>query len=113
MEETKNLCVQIPIALHNRVREEQERAALTLSQYMTKLLTQYYENGGTTMTNTKTIAFQIPEELFQRLKDHLAQEAERTGYKISQRKFIVGLIEQALGESDTAAVSETASPDNH
>ena len=36
MEETKNLCVQISIALHNRVREEQARAALTLNQYMTK-----------------------------------------------------------------------------
>lgn len=39
------------------------------------------------MNNTKTIAFQIPEELFQRLKNHLAQEAERTSYKIRQRKF--------------------------
>ena len=42
MEETKNLCVQIPVALHQHIREEQERTELTLSQYMTKLLTQYY-----------------------------------------------------------------------
>lgn len=107
MEETKNLCVQIPITLHNRVREEQIRSELNLNQYITNLLTDYYEHGGSHMTNTKTIAFQIPEELFQRLKNHLAQEAERTGYKISQRKFIVALIEQALNES------ETASPDNN
>ena len=113
MEETKNLCVQLPLALHSRVREEQERAGLTLSQYMTNLLAQYYEKGGTSMNSTKTIAFQIPEELFQRLKDHLAQETERTGYKISQRRFMVSLIEQALRESEAAVASEAIPSDNN
>lgn len=46
---------------------------------MTKLFTQYYEKGGNPMNNIKTIAFQIPEELFQRLKNHFAHEAKRTG----------------------------------
>lgn len=103
MEETKNLCVQIPVALHQRIREEQERAELTLSQYMTKLLTQYYENGGSEMSYTKTIAFHVPEELFRRFKAHLAQQAEHTGYKINQRKFMVALLEQALNESEAAS----------
>lgn len=103
MEETKNLCVQIPVALHQHIREEQERTELTLSQYMTKLLTEYYENGGSEMNHTKTIAFQVPEELFRRFKAHLTRQAEHIGYKISQRKFMVALLEQALNESEAAS----------
>jgi hypothetical protein len=45
---------------------------------------------------TRTLAVQISEELFQRLKAHLAQESERTGRKITQKEFLLALIEQAL-----------------
>ena len=31
-EETRNLCAQIPSALHARVRQEQEKAGRTLSE---------------------------------------------------------------------------------
>ena len=51
------------------------------------------------MDMMRTLAFQIPEELFQRLKDHLSQEAERTGKRISQKEFILGLIQRALDET--------------
>ena len=50
--------------------------------------------------NTRTLAFQIPEELFQRIKEHLERETARTGKKLTQREFILGLIEQALDEPD-------------
>ena len=70
-EKTKNLCAQIPESLHNRVRQEQEASELTLSQYITKLITEYYEGGKAAMENTRTMAVQIPEELFQQLKDYL------------------------------------------
>ena len=40
---TKNLCAQIPESLHARVRQEQEAAGQTLGQYMTDLITKYYE----------------------------------------------------------------------
>ena len=43
-EKTKNLCAQIPEDLHNRVRQEQERSRKTLSQYMTWLITTFYED---------------------------------------------------------------------
>lgn len=54
------------------------------------------------MTATKTLAFQIPEELDLRIKKHLASEKERTGKKVSQREFIVRLIEQALDAYEAA-----------
>ena len=97
MEATKNLCAQIPLALHARIRAEQEKSGETLSAYITMILTQYYE-GGKEMDNMRTLAFQIPEELFQRLKDHLAREAERTGKRVSQKEFVLALIQRALDE---------------
>ena len=49
------------------------------------------------MAATKTLAFQISEELDQRLKNFIAAEKKR-GRKISQKEFVIGLIEQALAE---------------
>ena len=95
MEQTKNLCAQIPLSLHQRIREEQTKAEKSLSEYITEILTQYYE-GGSSMAGTRTLAVQISEELFQKLKAHLAAESERQGRKISQKEFLLNLIQQAL-----------------
>ena len=98
---TKNLCAQIPVELHNRLRAEQERSGLTLSAYMTDLLTKYYEKGSEkTVEGMRTMAFQIPEEMFQRLKKHLERESQRTGRKVSQKQFVLGLIQQVLDEAE-------------
>ena len=58
------------------------------------------------MVQTKTLAIQISEELDQRLKNYLAAEKERTGKKVSQKEFVVGLIEQALDAYDAANAAE-------
>ena len=57
--------------------------------------------------DTRTLATQIPEELFERLKAYL----KKNGLK--QRQFIIGLIEDALEQDveDTAGQPETAEPD--
>ena len=58
--------------------------------------------------DTRTLATQIPEELFERLKAYL----KKNGLK--QRQFIIGLIEDALEEDeveDTAEQPETEEPD--
>ena len=65
-ENQKNLCAMLPAELHSQVRAEQEQAGLTLSAYMTQLLTDYYEGGKEKMEKgTRTMAFQMPEEMFQ------------------------------------------------
>ena len=98
MEEKKNLCAPIPLSLHQRLRAEQEQRGQTLSDYITDILKEHFDGGTRTMnTNTRTIAFQVPEELFERLKDYLA----RNGLK--QKDFILGLIERELNDTaDTA-----------
>ena len=109
MAEQKNLCALIPIALHDRVSQAKDEAGLTTAQYITNLLTEYFtmkENGGTAaMTNngTRTMAFQISEELFLRIKAHLERETARTGRKLTQREFVLGLVEQALNEAERQA----------
>ena len=97
----KNLCAMIPVALHDRVRAAQEQAGVTLSAYITELLTNYYEGGKEKMAEgMRTMAFQMPEEMFQRLKAHLERESARTGKKVSQKEFVLGLIRQALDEAE-------------
>ncbi len=115
MAQTKNLCAQIPLDLHQRVCEAREQSGLTTAQYITNLLTEYFkmkmnENGGnTTMTgNTRTMAFQIPEELFQRIKAHLERESIRSGRKYTQREFVLGLIEEALDEAERLVAEENS-----
>ena len=101
MEQRKNLCAQVPPSLHTQVTEAREALGQTTSEYITNLLTEYFEmkkNGGkeTMATNNRTMAFQISEDLFQRIKAHLERETVRTGRKLTQREFVLGLIEEAL-----------------
>ena len=43
MEERKNLCAMLPVALHTRVRQEQEKAGMTLGEYVEAMITEYYD----------------------------------------------------------------------
>ena len=108
-EPTRNLCAQIPTSLHAKVRERQEASGQSLSQYMTWLITKFYEEEGkpTMKSNQRTVAFQVPEELFERFKDYL----KRNGIK--QNAFFLNCIQQALnaeqqnsGDGGTEAAQE-------
>ena len=99
-EKTKNLCAHIPESLHNRVREEQQRSGMTLNAYMTLLITEYYERKeGAAMedTNTRTLALQIPADLFDTLDRYLAE------HKLTKKEFITGLIRDALEKASGGA----------
>jgi len=95
MEAKKNLCGMIPEELHARAVAEKEQLGLkTLGEYVELILKEHFE-GGITMAETKTLAFKITEELDQRLKNFIAVE-KKHGRKITQKEFVIGLIEQAL-----------------
>ena len=91
-EDTRNLCAQIPVGLHARVRREQEASGKTLSGYMTWLITKFYEEGGDAPMEGKqrTVAFQVPEELFQRFKAYLREQG------MKQNAFFLDCIRRAL-----------------
>ena len=93
---TKNLCAQIPIDLHRKVREYQEQSGKSLGEYMTWLITTFYqfeEEQKMTNTETRTVAFQVPAELFEAFKDYL----QRRGMK--QKEFFLACIQNALAET--------------
>ena len=110
MADKKNLCAQIDTALHARVRQEQEQSGKTLSEYVEQLITDYYKmKENTKMTgDIRTLAVQIPEELFLRLDAYL----KRSGIK-SKKQFLISLIEDALeqDEEDPAVQPETEEAD--
>ena len=98
-EERRNLCAQVPIALHSRVRQEQEASGKTLSEYMTWLITEFYENGGKqTMVkgDQRTVAFQVDADLFERFKDYLKRQ------NLKQNAFFLSCIQRALEEESAA-----------
>ena len=49
---------------------------------------------------TRTLAFQVSEELFQRIKIFLARYEQIYHRKLSQKEFLVHLIERELDEAE-------------
>ena len=115
MADKKNLCAMIPADLHARVRQEQEQSGQTLSEFVEQLITDYYKmKANSKMTgDMRTMAIQLPEELFERLKAYLKKN------NLKQKQFIIGLIEDALeqdekdttAQADSESASETEEPD--
>ena len=103
METRKNLCAMLPVTLHTRVRQEQENAGMTLGEYVEALITEYYDwKDGRIMTGEmRTLAAQIPAELFDRLDHYLKERG------IKKKDFLVDIITRALEEAEAAEVTET------
>ena len=103
METRKNLCAMLPVALHTRVRQEQEKAGMTLGEYVEAMITEYYDwKDGKIMTGEmRTLAAQIPAELFDRLDRYLKERG------IKKKDFLVDIITRALEEAEAAEATET------
>lgn len=107
-EKVKNLCAPIPAGLHARVREEQEASGKTLGQYMAWLIQTFYENQVKEETimimDKRTVAFQVPGELFEKFKDYLQERG------IKQNAFFLDCIHRALaeGQEECEAAGDTA-----
>ena len=103
MEKRKNLCAMLPVALHTRVRQEQEKAGMTLGEYVEAMITEYYDwKDGKIMTGEmRTLAAQIPAELFDRLDRYLKERG------IKKKDFLVDIITRALKAAEAAEVTET------
>ena len=106
METRKNLCAMLPADLHARVRQEQEKAGITLGEYVEALITEYYDwKDGRIMTGEmRTLAAQIPTELFDRLDRYLKARG------IKKKDFLVDIITRALEEAEVAETVTEASP---
>ena len=105
------LTVTIPDDLHQQIRDELERQGITTSQFIEQAITtsQFIEQAVTTFFEkpkgvsnmaTRTLAFQVSEELLQRIKTFLARYEQIYHRKLSQKEFLVHLIERELDEAE-------------
>ena len=106
------LTVTLPDDLHAQIRQELEAQGITTGQFIEMVVTKYFTKSkeGENNMATRTIAFQVSEELYQRIKDYLKHYEETYGRKLSQKDFMVQLIEAELDavdeEAEAAAVQE-------
>lgn len=115
--ETKGITCKIPLDLHNRISEEIRAQNGTMSQFIEQLIHEHYEKGEIKMGKTRTMAFQISEELFQRIKEYLAQYERTYGRRLTQKEFVIGLVESALEEAaeefDAAEAARREDAEDH
>ena len=92
--EKKGITVKVDAQLHAQVREYIEAHGMTMSEFVAKALDSELHpsqtRGGVNMAN-RTLAFQVSEETFDRLKDYLSRHPGLT-----QKAFVLGLIEAEL-----------------
>lgn len=96
------LTVTMPEELHERIRKALENKGITTAQFIQQAVYMYLDDHtrkGERNMATRTIAFQVSEELYQKVKEYLARYEQVYGRKLSQKEFIVTLIEQALEEA--------------
>ena len=99
--ETKGVTCKIPLELHNRISEEIRETESTMSKFIEMIIQEHYEKGaGKVMAKGRTLAFQVSEELFQRVKEYLERFEKVHHRRLTQKEFIIGLIEQALEEAE-------------
>lgn len=72
--EKKGITVKIDAELHAEVRQYLERYEMTMAEFVTIALQDELHpkinfQEGKNMGNMRTLAFQVPEELFQKIKD--------------------------------------------
>ena len=93
--EKKGITVKIDAELHAEIRQYIEQNGMTMADFVSqalynelhpKIQPQEVKNMGP----TRTMAFQMPEEMFQRLKDYLRR------HNITQKDFVLGLVEAEL-----------------
>ena len=99
--ETKGLTCKIPLDLHNQISEEIRETESNMSKFIEMVIREHYQKGEVNMTEKgKTLAFQVSEELFQRVKEYLEAYEKAYHRRLTQKEFVVGLIEQALEEAE-------------
>ena len=98
MTEMKNICGKIPKDLHEKVREEIELTESSTQKFIQQVIEEHFERlagkGEMSMGTARTIAVQVSEELFQRLKTVIAKKG------MKQNDFLIQIIEEALEKAE-------------
>ena len=110
--ETKGVTCKIPLDLHNRISAEIRDTESTMSKFIEMVIREHYEKGDVrVMAKGRTLAFQVSEELFGRIKAYLERYAQEHSHRLTQREFVIGLIEQALDAAEESDETEETAPE--
>ena len=106
MPEMKGITVKIPADLHAEVKAYLEAHGMTMGEFIAQAvdhelhpkiqITQEDKN----MERMRTLAFQVPDSLFQRVKAYLERN------HLTQKQFVIGLIEAELEQDEALYQSE-------
>lgn len=110
-DEKKGITVKIDAELHAEIWQFIESNGMTMAEFVSqalynelhpKIQPQEVKNMGP----MRTMAFQMPEEMFQRLKDYLHR------HNITQKEFVLGLVEAELNRDQELRNAQTAVTEN-
>ena len=98
MAEMKNICGKIPMDLHEKVREEIELTESSTQKFLQQVIEEHFNRvegkGEISMGAVRTVAVQVSEELFQRLKVVIGKK------HMKQKDFLIQTIEEALEKAE-------------
>ena len=91
----KGITVKIDADLHAQVKQYIEENGITMAEFVSKALDDELHPKTTIkeekyMGNMRTMAFQVPEDLFNQIKDYLER------HNMTQKQFVLGLIQDEL-----------------
>ena len=105
MAEMKNICGKIPMDLHEKVREEIELTESSTQKFLQQVIEEHFNRvegkGEISMGAVRTVAVQVTEDLFSRLKAVLAKNG------MKQKDFLIGLIEEAIEKEEAKWKAES------
>ncbi len=107
--EKKGVTVKIDAELHAEVKRYIEEHEMTMGDFVALALQDELHpklniREDNNMGNMRTLAFQVPEELFQKIKDYLQRN------NMTQKQFVIGLIENEIERDLTQRADKIEAP---
>ena len=105
MPDMKGITVKIPADLHAELKAYIEAHGMTTGEFIAQAVDNELHpkiqiKEEQPMENMRTLAFQVPESLFQRVKAYLERN------HMTQKQFVIGLIEAELEQDEALYQSE-------
>ena len=97
----KGITVKVDAELHAQVKAFIEANGMTMAEFVAKALDDELHpkiqiKEDKSMENMRTLAFQVPESLFQQIKDYLRRN------NMTQKEFVIGLVKTEIERDLTA-----------
>lgn len=103
-ENLKGITVKVDADLHAEVKQYIESQGMTMAEFVAKALDDELHpkfKNEEVQTDMRTIAFQVSEELYQKIKDYLKKN------NLTQKDFMRELVEKAIEQDQAVSLENT------